>query len=148
VSGTLGFSIPAEAVLGGLGLLLVLGYIWLYLRAVAASERYAKGFVIDQCPVCQRGELLVDASTKRTLGIPQTRHIVRCSNCRSVLREVGYRRWRYAVDRLENIPLYDRLNNREVDEDTLKLLLENPVSSSTPVTPPGFIDSDGDGDRE
>jgi hypothetical protein len=65
-----------------------------------------------------------------------------------VLREVGYRRWRYAVDRLENIPLYDRLNNREVDEDTLKLLLENPVSSSTPVTPPGFIDSDGDGDRE
>lgn len=139
-----GFNIRAEAILGGLGLLAVLGYIWLYMRGIAATERYAKGFVIDQCPVCQRGELLVDTTYKRTFGIPGARHTVRCSNCRSVLREIGYRRWRYAVDRLENIPLYDRLNNREIDEETLKLLLQNPVTGSTPFTPPNFVDGDKD----
>jgi hypothetical protein len=140
-----GVGLPTEAVVGGMGLLAVLGYIALYLRGVAAAERYAKGFVIDQCPVCRRGELIVDATSKRTLGIPGARHTVRCTNCRSVLREVGSRRWRYAVDRLENIPLYDRLNNREVDEETLKLLLENPVmpaGSNGTAVQPRFLDKE------
>jgi hypothetical protein len=128
--------------LGGIGLLAVLIYIMLYLRGLAAAERYAKGFVIDQCPVCRRGELLVDSTPKRTFGIPGARHTVRCSNCRSVLRETGYRRWRYAVDRLENVPLYDRLNNREIDEEMLKMLLENPTSGNPPGAPPKFVDTD------
>jgi hypothetical protein len=141
-----GLPIPLEALLGGVGLLGVLSYIGLYLRGVNSVERYAKGFVIDQCPVCRRGELMVDATTKRTLGIPGARHTVRCTNCRSVLREVGYRRWRYAVDRLENIPLFDRLNNRELDEETLKMLLDNPPSATGNgvVVNPRFVDNDRD----
>lgn len=135
--------IPVEAVVGGIGLLGILGYIALYLRGAAGAERYAKGFVIDQCPVCRRGELVVETSPKRTFGIPNVRHIVRCTNCRSVLREISYRRWRYAVDRLENIPLFDRLNNREVDEETLVMLLENPTApSGGAVVNPRFVDKE------
>jgi uncharacterized protein YgiM (DUF1202 family) len=140
-----GFSLPPEAIVGGIGLLAVLGYIALYLRGVASTERYANGFVIDQCPVCHRGELIVDATPKRTFGIPGARHTVRCTNCRSVLREIGYRRWRYAVDRLENIPLFDRLNNREIDEETLRMLLDNPVTGSgRAAVNPRFVDGDKD----
>jgi hypothetical protein len=131
---------PLEAVIGGLVLLLVLGYVGLYLRGLAAVNRYANGFVIDQCPVCRRGELVVESTPKRTFGIPGARRTVRCTNCRSVLREIGDRRWRYAVDRMENVPLYDRLNNREIDEETLRLLLANPVTNGSGDSDVGFID--------
>ncbi len=133
---------PTEAVVGGLALLLILAYVVLYLRGLNAVNRYASGFIIDQCPVCRRGELIVENNSKRTLGIPGTRRTVRCTNCRSVLREVGEHRWRYAVDRMENVPLYDRLNNREVDEETLRLLLENPVEGGRPDAQIDFIDED------
>ncbi len=134
---------PLEAVIGGLVLLLVLIYVGLYLRGLAAANRYANGFVIDQCPVCRRGELIVESTPKRTFGIPGARRTVRCTHCRSVLREVGERRWRYAVDRMENVPLYDRLNNREIDEETLKLLLANPVTNGSSADI-GFVDDSAD----
>ncbi len=135
---------PTEAVVGGAALLLILGYVALYLRGLSTVNRYANGFVIDQCPVCRRGELIVDTNPKRTFGIPGARRTIRCTNCRSVLREIGDHRWRYAVDRMENIPLYDRLNNREVDEETLRLLLENPVGGSTSAAQLDFIDERDD----
>ncbi|MFN8373512.1 MAG: hypothetical protein U0694_11645 [Anaerolineae bacterium] len=139
-------TIPIEAIVGGGALLLLLGYVALYWRGLAASDRYAKGFVIARCPTCGVGELSVEKRPGRLLGIPRTRHIVRCSNCRSVLRETGSRRWRYAVDRIENAPLYDRLNGREVTEADLLTLAKTagplPPVPRPPVTPPQFLDDE------
>lgn len=141
-----GFSLPPEGILGASGVLLVLLYVVLYLRGAAAADRYAAGFVVPVCPVCQKGELIVEARQNRLLGIPRPRRIIRCDNCRSVLRETGNRRWRYAVDRLENPALYERFNGREIDEASLEKLAApsgNRVRVSTgPVTPPSFVDDD------
>jgi uncharacterized protein YgiM (DUF1202 family) len=140
------FPIPVEALVGGTALLLVLGYVGLYWRGLAVADRYAKGFVIPQCPVCGAGELSVETRPGRLLGIPRTRHIVRCSNCRSVLRETGNQRWRYAVDRIENPQLYDRLNGREISEAELITLAQKseriPPVPRPPVTPPKFLDDE------
>src|SRR5690606_25392345 len=40
-----------ELLAAGALLLLILGYIALYLRGAATASRYANGFVIDTCPV-------------------------------------------------------------------------------------------------
>src|SRR5690606_13741907 len=79
-----GEGIPPEAVVGGLVLLAVIGYIGLYLRGAAAADRYAGGFVIEQCPVCRQGRLTVETRQNRLAGIPRPRRIVRCNHCRSV----------------------------------------------------------------
>jgi hypothetical protein len=140
--------LPIEAVVGGIALLALLIYVGLYWRGLTGSERYAKGFVIDQCPVCGRGNLVVETRDERTFGVPRARRTVRCTACRSVLRETGNRRWRYAVDPLENSWLYERYNGREIDDDTLKLLTSQPAVSSEPpsarppVTPPAFVDDE------
>jgi len=137
-----GSRIPLEAIIGGIGVALILIYVGLYLRGLAAAERYAKGFVVEQCPVCHRGELSVEVRMERVLGIPRARHTVRCDSCRSVLRETSPRWWRYAVDRLENPAMFDRFNGREVDESTLKTLTEEPIRPGKikPLTPPSFVE--------
>jgi uncharacterized protein YraI len=142
-----GTQIPPEAIVGGVLLLIVLGYIGLYLRGIAAVERYSAGFVIDRCPVCRRGVLSVESRVDRVIGIPRIRRTVRCNKCRSVLRETGTRRWRYAVDRVENEAVYDRFNGRVIDDDTLVTLAEQPPVPDVPrprapVTPPSFVDDD------
>lgn len=125
--------LPIELIVGGIALLLLLAYVALYWRGVSGLERYANGFVIDECPVCRQGQLTVETRNDRVLGIPRARTTVRCTHCRSVLREAGDRRWRYAVDRLENAALYDRYNGKLVDESTL-IALSN--SSETPAPAP------------
>ena len=80
------------------------------------------------------------------LGIPRPRAIVRCDNCRSVLREVGNHRWRYAVDRAANPTLYSQFNGRVVTEETLKTL-EEPTRHAkrrrcARRTPPTFVDDE------
>jgi hypothetical protein len=138
-----GLALRPETVVGGLGVVAVLLYIAFYLRGAAAVERYAGGFVVERCPVCHDGRLTVDTRQDRLLGIPRARRTVRCDSCRSVLRETGHRRWRYAVDRLENPAMYERFNGQEVDEQTLKELLRQPVVPvSGPVTPPSFVDGE------
>jgi uncharacterized protein YraI len=142
-------AVPVEAVVGGIILLLVLGYVGFYLRGTAAAERYAKGFVIERCPACDRGRLTVETRVDRLLGIPRPRRTVRCSECRSVLREVGKRRWRYAVDPVENTALYKHYNGQEIDDSTLSQIAHQPAGSNNtppqahpPVTPPSFTDED------
>ena len=128
---------------GGVGLLLVLGYAGLYWLGLRGMERYAGGFVVQPCPVCQRGELRVETRQERFLGIPRARRIVRCSECRSVLREVGRRCWRYAVDPIENPALYRRYNGQEIDETALARLSNQPPGvPRSPATPPAFVDDD------
>jgi len=137
-----------EAVIGILLILLLLAYIALYLRGLSAAERYADGFVVKNCPVCGHGKLMVETRQERLLGVPRPRHTVRCDSCRSVLRETGYRRWRYAVDPMENADLYKRYNGQEIDEQTLSSL---PIKSNRnsnapgprpPASPPSFLDDD------
>lgn len=131
-----------ELVLAGLGLLLIVGYLWLYLRGAATAHRYAAGFVIDSCPVCKSGHLHVEARVERSVGIPNTKHVVRCDNCRSVLREVGRDRWRYAIDRAVNPRMYDRLNNRELHEATIRRLAEHSPDDMPPGSEPPRIEDD------
>lgn len=137
-----------EVLIAGIVLLAILTYAVLYWRGLTGSERYASGFVVDTCPVCQRGQLIVESRQERLFGIPRARHSVRCTECRSVLREVDERHWRYAVDPLANPDLYQRFNGKVVDDQTLIDLSHDPNrgtvqrGSSTPTTPPDFIDDD------
>ena len=108
-----------------------------------------KGFVYyDVCPVCRRGTPLIEHRQERWFGIPRIRHIVRCSECRSVLRETGNRLWRYAVDPLENPVIYEQYNGQEIDESELAHLAQNPPSTTRarqprpPADPPSFVDGD------
>lgn len=140
--------IPQEALIGGLVLLLLLAYAGFYWRGLVGMERYSTGFVIEKCPVCQQGDLVVEAHHERLFGIPRARHTVRCTNCRSVLREVDNRHWRYAIDPVDNQELYRRYNGQIVDEETLIELARNPLTGSTsvephsPSSPPAFTDDD------
>jgi hypothetical protein len=135
---------PVEAIVSGVGIALVLIYVAFYLRGAAAANRYADGFVVEQCPVCQRGQLYVEARNDRLFGIPRVRRIVRCTNCRSVLRETGERRWRYAVDGFENLALFEMYNGREVSDRDIASLVERPVYSDpgAPITPPSFTEDE------
>ena len=108
------------------------------MRGTIAADRYSDGFVIETCPVCQRGTLTVEQRVNRVLGIPRVKRTVRCDECRSVLREVSPQNWRYAIDRLEDTGLYRRLNGRVLDEDTLKALANRTPDGQ----PPEFIDEE------
>ncbi len=114
------FGVPPEFILGGLGILLAIAYIFSYWRGASSSERFTNGFIIKICPVCQTGNLEVDIRNERFLGIPRPRTTVHCTDCRSILREVGPGRWRYAIDPAENPTLYERFNNKVIDEDVLR----------------------------
>ncbi len=140
--------LPLEAILGGIVVLLVLLYVALYWRGALAVDRYAGGFVVEHCPVCQRGHLTVETRQERLLGIPRPRRTVRCDECRSVLRETTPRHWRYAVDPIENPDLYRRYNGQELDEQALVDLANQPAqgkrnpSPRKPAAPPDFVDDD------
>lgn len=127
-------------------LVVVVGYVALYWRGLSAGERYAEGFVIERCPVCQRGHVSVETRPARVLGIPRPQAIVHCDTCRSVLREVGRGRWRYAVDRAANPVLYNQLNGRVISADTLRALEESAPREAPPVRPPArpptFVDDE------
>jgi hypothetical protein len=125
-----------------------LAYALFYWRGVSGSERYTSGFVIETCPVCQRGHLIVESRQERLFGVPRARHSIRCSECRSVLREVNDHQWRYAVDPIANPDLYQRFNGKIVDEQTLIELAREQArpagqrGTPTHSTPPDFVDDD------
>lgn len=98
---------------------LIGGYIVMFATSQAAAERYANGFVVQYCPICYDGRLYMEERSYRVLGILRVRRTVRCDNCRSVLREVGKHRWRYAVDRTVSPEMYASLNNRPLREEQL-----------------------------
>ncbi|MCC6613650.1 MAG: hypothetical protein IT320_09240 [Anaerolineae bacterium] len=148
---TPGPRLPVELIAGIAGLAVVGAYAGLYWRGLQATDRYKNGFVIDACPVCKQGHLVVVSRNERFLGIPRPRRTVHCTNCRSVLREAGERRWRYAVDRLDNPGLYNRLNGKILDESTLIALETEPQDANVdltprpPTEPPAFVDDEEPG---
>jgi hypothetical protein len=105
--------------LGGALVVLTALYSGLYVTQAAQLNRYHEGFMLVICPVCEDGELYLEERRYRILGIPRVRRVVRCDTCRSVLREVGRQRWRYAVDGAENPELYDDINGHVLTEDEL-----------------------------
>lgn len=133
---------PIEAVVGITIFLALLLYVALYWNGLSSVERYKDGFVIEDCPVCKSGHLHVETKQERVLGVPRGRHTVRCDNCRSVLRETGNRRWRYAVDRMENPDLYDRYNNKQIMTGELATLLIQNQSTQNSTTLPEFVDDE------
>lgn len=140
-------SLPIELLVGLAAIAAVLGYAGLYWRGLVATERYRSGFVIRRCPVCNQGDLIVETRRERAFGIPFARHIVGCTNCRSVLREAGNRRWRYAVDRMDNPQLYQALNGKILSEDEIRVLAsqaraDEPVQPKIAPRPPRFLDDD------
>jgi uncharacterized protein YraI len=115
-----GSGLPATyLVLGGVLALLALVYAGVYVAQAANLARYQEGFLLAVCPICARGGLFIEDRRYRMLGIPRVRRVVRCDECRSVLRQVGPGRWRYAVDAVVNPEAYDALNNRVVTERDL-----------------------------
>jgi hypothetical protein len=143
--------IPIEAIIGGLGLLAALIYIGFYWRGLAAAGRYKRGIGIPVCPACGEGKLEVETRSGRFLGIPRPRHTVRCTNCRSVLREIEPGRWRYAVDPLVNHALYRQYNSRELTDADLAGLAtlqpgDAPPEIRPPSVPPAFVDDDSSRD--
>lgn len=126
-----GSGLSPEAIIAGIVLLLIGIYGFFYWRGLSTAERYANGFVIDTCPVCGRGHLIVETRQERLFGVPRVRHSVRCSECRSVLREVGDQEWRYAVDPIENPALYQQYNGQVITDEKL-VALANEQSRSQP----------------
>jgi hypothetical protein len=142
--------VPPEALVGAVLVTLVIGYIGLYWRGLTVADRYTDGFVIDRCPVCHEGNLHVEMRRGWVFGIPRPRYSVRCDNCRSVLREAGSRRWRYAVDPTANPPIYNRFNGKVIDEPALRVLESQAIAKRStepppvrpPGTPPTFVDDE------
>lgn len=123
-------------ILAGILGLIVFGYASAFAIQVASLARYREGFSLSVCPVCHTGHLYVDERRRRVLGIPWVRRTVRCDNCRSVLRYVGQRGWRYAVDGSENPALFESYNGRVLTEQQLMAISPEYVSA------PEFVDDD------
>jgi len=112
-------------------------YLGVYAVQSAAVDRYREGFPLTLCPICQEGRLYLDERRDRVLGIPRIRRAVRCDHCRSVLRQVGPQRGRYAVDRAEHLAFYDQLNGRVLTEAQLY-----EISPEFAYSPPEYIPDD------
>jgi hypothetical protein len=132
-----GGSAPFAIWLGGGLALAALAYLGVYAVQAANRDRYREGFILSVCPVCEEGHLYLEERRYRILGIPRVRRVVRCDVCRSVLRQVGRRRWRYAVDGVENPDLYGTLNGRVLTEHRLM-----EIAPEYGGTPPEYIEDD------
>lgn len=94
---------------GALGVLLSVGYL-LRGRRIAGGE--PQPWVVERCPACQEGRLSV-------VDMGRSRRVVRCDNCRSVLRQVRKDTWRYAVDPLPDKDFAERYNGKILGEAKL-----------------------------
>lgn len=136
-----GPALPAELIVGAIVIVIVLIVVLLYVRTIGAVNRYRDGFVIESCPVCQEGSLHIEERAGRNLGFT-VRRTVRCDNCRSILREAGDRRWRYAVDRAANPQFYDRWNGQMIRDEELVKHRASQVSPKATSSDLKFVDDD------
>jgi hypothetical protein len=109
---------------GGLAAVVIVAYVIRLMAGSRERRRYAEGFVLSSCPVCQQGHLHLEESFTRTLGALRARRLVRCNVCRSVLREVEPGVWRYSIDPYINAALADDYNGQEFDAEGLLALAE------------------------
>lgn len=118
---------------GGIGLLVIAGllYGWQWSVGRAETRRYAKGFILSTCPVCQEGHIHLDEVVRQTLGIQWVRRSARCSVCRSVLRELRPGQWRYSVDAFVNPEMAERFRTKQVTNAELQELARHIVIKPT-----------------
>jgi len=111
-----------------IGSLALLGLILLYFQrrgeAKRELQRYEAGFPLEICSVCQVGKLTLEEKVKGAFGIPQVTRSVRCSNCRSLLREVEPGFWRYNIDPYVNPNLAYKYNTQQFSDAGLLELVE------------------------
>jgi hypothetical protein len=110
---------------GGAILLGVIIYLWRRSAGMKEVRRYAHGFLFDTCPVCHEGRLQLDENVLYSMGIPTVRRSVRCSSCRSVLREIRPGRWRYTVDPFVNQAMALRYKTRWLSRADLDGLMSD-----------------------
>ncbi len=115
---------PAVWIGGAVFVLVAVGYTWQVLRARSEMKRYAGGFVLSQCPVCQAGTLEMDEHTDRLLGVPVVQRLVRCDTCRSLLRQIRPGVWRYTIDPFVNPDMAERYNGKSFIDAELPGLAE------------------------
>ncbi|MBN1120269.1 MAG: SH3 domain-containing protein [Anaerolineae bacterium] len=101
------------------GALFLSGYVWRLVSGRSELKRYAEGFSLKTCPVCQTGRLHLVESEQRVLGITRVLRLVRCDTCRSVLRQVKPGTWRYSIDPIVNPGLADSFNNKTFSDSAL-----------------------------
>lgn len=102
----------------------VLLYIWR--RAASRQEltRYRDGIAVHRCPVCQTGRLSLEETAQLWMGIVQINRSIRCSMCRSVLRQVRPGMWRYAIDPYINPALARDFNGQQFTDAQLAAFSE------------------------
>lgn len=106
---------------GAVGLAgVVYGGAWI--QGERARRRYARGFIITRCPACGEESLRVKVQVKRVMGIADPRYAVRCTECRSILRETPAHRWKYRINPRANPALHARYDGKTVDNRTLRSL--------------------------
>jgi hypothetical protein len=110
---------------GGFAAVVLIAYVARLMASRRERFRYADGFVLSSCPVCQQGHLHLEESFSRTLGALRARRLVRCNVCRSVLREVEPGVWRYSIDPYINAALAEKYNGQEFDAEGLLALSEH-----------------------
>lgn len=96
-----------------LGLVISGGYL-ISGRAMAGVQRGE--FVVTTCPACGEGQLSL-AGRRRS-------RVVRCDNCRSVLRQLRNGVWRYAVDPLPDEDFANQHNGQSFSAEELIELAE------------------------
>jgi uncharacterized protein YraI len=124
---------------GGAAMLLVVLYVWFWAAGRRSRNRYVDGFPLEVCPVCQTGKLHMEEHASHLLGIPQVRRLVRCNNCRSVLREVRSGTWRYTIDPFVNEKLAEEHNGQLFTDADLLVFAEQAGQYEPynyPVVPP------------
>ncbi|MBN1312113.1 MAG: hypothetical protein JXB30_11905 [Anaerolineae bacterium] len=114
---------------GGVILMSFVAYIWRRSAGRREIRRYDGGFLLDTCPACHEGRLQLDEVIHRSIGIPSVRRSVRCSACRSVLREIRPGRWRYTVDPFANPDMASRYKNRRLSMSDLEALKRESVAA-------------------
>jgi len=102
-------------------------YVWQWSAGRIEVRRYARGFILSICPVCQEGHIHLDEVVRKTLGIQWVRRSARCDTCRSVLRELRPGVWRYSVDAFVNPEMAERFKNRRVTTAELHELAQHVV---------------------
>jgi len=94
---------------GVLGVLLSAGFL---LRGRGISRGEPQPWIVESCPACQEGQLSLVVRGR-------SQRVVRCDNCRSVLRQVRKDTWRYAVDPLPDKDFAERYNGKILSEEEL-----------------------------
>jgi hypothetical protein len=122
--------------------LLLSGYVWWLVGGRSELKRYADGFSLKTCSVCQTGRLHLVESERRLLGITRVLRIVRCDTCRSVLRQVKPGTWRYSIDPIVNPGLADSFNNKTFSDSALVQFAERARTFQAEIeTEPDFSES-------